>query len=100
MLPSQYLEKGWIQGNFAINKSGLPVSSNSDGACAWCLSGALNASYHDGTLDRNIATIFCSMIVEKTDNDFVDWNDNKDRTQQQVIDLAKEIEQELGLSVT
>ncbi len=100
MLPSQYLEKGWTQRNYAINKSGLPVSLHRDGACAWCLSGALNASHRDGTLTRYDIVKIYSIITEKIYEDPMLWNDDANRTQEEVVNIIKEIEQELGLVVT
>ncbi len=99
MLPSQYLEIGWTQGNYAIDELGLEVPLNSNKACAWCLAGAISASYHDGTLDKNIVIKFNRAIFETIDQDFSTWNDNENRTQQEIIDLVKEVEQELSLFV-
>ena len=53
MLPSEYVKKGWCQGQNAIDTYGNPVdieSANCD-AVAWCMMGAIDAANVDGTLE-------------------------------------------------
>ncbi len=99
MLPSQYLEKGWAQHSEAVNNKGKPVRFFDTNACAWCITGAIYASVRcSKSIDETIEQTIFVTIFEKLQCNVVMWNDYIASSQQQAIDLMKDIEKELNLS--
>ncbi len=90
MLPSEYLEQGWCQGNYA-NTGGNPESGK---AISWCLSGAAWKAF--GYNDQRRLR-FQDAIMELVGYSFTTWNDDPDRTQEEVVAVAKLAEIKLGL---
>ena len=46
MKPSDYIEKGWTQGTYAIDELGNDVGTTGKGvAVAWCAMGAIHEAY-------------------------------------------------------
>ena len=43
----QYLDRGWTQGDDAIDEKGKPVPPRSPEACSWCAIGAISAAMGD-----------------------------------------------------
>ncbi len=97
MLPSQYLEKGWTQGSFAIDINGALVSVRSTNAVCWCLTGAIEASYRHLNYNEIIIYSITEEIKKITGAKTVIWNDTKGRTQEEVVKLMKQVESNLGL---
>lgn len=97
MLPSQYLEKGWTQDYFAVNIDGKLVDECSDDAVCWCLSGAIEASYRHFNYKSETIYSITEEIEKITGTDVVKWNDVKGRTQEEAVQLMKQVELNLGL---
>ena len=85
---------GWVQNAFAIDASGVPVLPEDSEAIAWCISGAIRAS----SVRLNVPWEFPRgrHAFEYTDQVLELWgdpraiycfNDDKGRTQQEVIEL-------------
>jgi hypothetical protein len=95
------LKKGWTQKVFARDASGDPESQHSKAAVCWCLTGALsraseykNISYENYVSVRQLLEEF---IHAETDTwwTMTTWNDQKGRTQQEVIDLVDKAYREI-----
>lgn len=98
MKPSEYIEKGWCQGCFAIDSEGKHVLPDNPSAVAWCLIGATARSVADGTLSSEeeveiYRAIFMSGISRC--QGFIEWNDAPGRTKEEVLALLKEVERKV-----
>lgn len=98
-----FIEKGWCQGSFAYDDEGAPCMATSSRACAWCLTGALTAAARQivGENARSFddsATVYYNkwktesylrtlLPADKGSNRVAIWNDEKHRTQEQVLEL-------------
>ena len=84
-------EGRWTQRVFARNCVGLPINPESPSATCWCLQGAIQRIAGEngsiGTL-TTIAYAVSAQIPTKEASISV-WNDRHDRTQQQVVTVAK-----------
>jgi hypothetical protein len=94
--PSDYIRKGWTQGALAQDADGVYVYSTDPNACKWCLIGAIDASF--GTVDKWQPAMDAAQkaIAELTGKNIGNislsrWNDDCDRTQEEVIKLLEGI---------
>ena len=97
MLPSQYLEKGWTKKVLAITNTSKSTMPDDPDASAWCMHGALIASYKSGTITeleqkRIRWKLWCKTLIRLDA-----WNDYCASSQKEVITLMKEVEEELNL---
>ena len=79
----------WIQGEFAVDASGHPVSEISPTACKWCLSGAVYHCYPSDPLCTEVRSKLKSHLSPGP-NQYVNlasWNDSPDTTWEMVKDL-------------
>lgn len=85
-LPSEYLEEGWCQGRAYVIREdeGLPDMN--------CFIGAVSAA-----LEPKIVHRFLCLADEMVGRNVVNWNDMLERTQVEVIALARMIEVKLGM---
>ena len=98
--PSVYLTRGWCQEAF---------EKVVDGKDCYCFLGAVNKSYqriHEFELGKSQAeykTVAYDILNERgritfpSRNSITEWQDRPERTQQEVIDLALEVEERIGL---
>lgn len=96
MLPSQYLEKGWTQGTFARDKDGNPVNEYNSSALCWCASGAISAAF-PMSYEIDLAVKLTKEIEKITKTKIVLWNDDEDRTHEEVIYIVREAEKILNI---
>lgn len=97
MLPSQYIEKGWIQHDYCLDIRNNPVGSKSSIATKWCLIAALNRSYFEKYITKEQQYNYYELLKSKTQTRPDLWNDMPVRAKQQVISIMKIIEEELNL---
>ncbi len=96
MLPSDYISMGWCQFNFAEDIDKNLVDATSPKAVAWCALGAISVLgqedlilYHD--YRKELRKVIPGWISE--------WNDAKDRTKNEIIDVFKQVERNLALNI-
>ncbi len=101
LLPSELLERGWTRGAmFHIGVDGTKVR--------YCLAGAADeyepGNFRDGANFQDCflaeaATILMDQgeYIPNVVASLVSWNDRPERTQEEVVALAKEVEARLGL---
>lgn len=95
LLPSELLERGWIQGDM-FREVGTEVS--------YCLAGAAE-EYQRGKVFQDLFLREAQIILIERGNiksldmpgSAISWNDTQGRTQEEVVALAKEVEARLGL---
>lgn len=80
-----FIERGWIQGNYAKTADGTACNIWSEEACSWCLLGAINAAYFLTDLKTHSWVTF--KISTLTTIGIATWNDTPGRSQQEVLDL-------------
>ena len=81
------IEKGWTQKMAARNRAGQRTNSSSLEACQWCIMGALwkVIGGHDDSL-------YVQALKDKLGGvDPSIWNDEKDRTQSDILQLLDEM---------
>lgn len=87
MKASEYVRKGWTQGEYARNSDGKYVLWSDPTAVCWCLDGALMAAYPG---------VGYSLAINKLRDvapfNIIVWNDAPDRTKQEVIELLERAE--------
>ena len=94
MKPSEYIEKGWTQGEIARNESGYCVPASDPDAVCWCAVGAIGAAYpidktmHPDYLEArdSIRRVLSESGVECS---ISEWNDDPRRTKEEVLDLFR-----------
>jgi hypothetical protein len=77
-------EKDWCQGDYARNAFGHGVEVNDPRACSFCAVGLLVAT---GTCDLNYPK-----LKEHLGMRVVDWNDDPERTKEEVLAVLKELD--------
>ena len=85
----------WIQGVYAQDLNGNPVSSQSPEACRFCLVGGLNNSSHKIHPKYNFNAIQVRQRIEQTAGlgkyisagSLEGWNDHEERTHTEVLEL-------------
>lgn len=80
------LAKGWCQGHYAVDSSGVPVHPYNKAACAFCIHGACEKVL--GKDERKVLTPLRSALGEFT---LAEWNDRPDRTQAEVLALFDKV---------
>lgn len=84
----QRIERGWCQGEYALDSFGLPVLAASANAVCWCLLGAMIAAgearytFHRGAWD------FLMQALPEPNE--MCWNDNPTTTKADVIAVLDE----------
>lgn len=102
MLPSELLKRGWCQGFGAVDKNGSEVVSTSEEAHLYCMAGALSASQiryrRISPSKRNaIATYLDNFAEELGYQNYIEYNDDISRTEEEIIVLMKKAEQYAGI---
>ena len=98
LTPSQLLEIGWKAGINAVNEFNIPVSTTNDYAVAWSIHGAMTAVYHRQTFNPDTDEKLWIEIKHLLDNgDMLDWELTGGRTQQEVVELMQQAEQNIGM---
>ena len=99
MKPSQYLRKGWVRNNLAVNRIGDAVEPYDKKACRWCILGSLDASYHNGGIasdTRNEIEEELLCELKPMGYEYIeDYNDDENRKQYEVIELMSKIENKI-----
>lgn len=97
----ELISKGWTQNTYARDKDGEPTPSsrNEDKAVCWCLFGALiKADLKMMNEDDYSPHFFIKYLEEfesKLGEDIPRWNDDPQRTQQDVLNLLDNLISEL-----
>lgn len=95
MKPSDYLKKGWCQLAPARDAEGRNVLATGNEPVAWCISEAIWKAFGPDECTRSA---FHSLCEEVIDHGYLTcWNDQRGRTQAEVVALAEEIERRMGL---
>ena len=99
------IEQGWVQSMFAVNDKRESCASMDEKACAWCLTGAIDAVafYADkrgfsefgilsSQLTHDVHKALCSLnddFYEFSDAecDLIDFNDSEDTDKDAVLDI-------------
>ena len=99
------IEQGWVQSMFAVKDDGESCTAQDDQACAWCLTGAIDAVAWKAALETNDAFgIWSSQLTQDVhhalcamDDDFhefsdaecdlIDFNDSEDTDKDMVLDI-------------
>ncbi len=99
----------WVQGAYAIDADGDKTATNSESACGFCTLGAIQRVYplvikHPYNLTRPETTRLAMYLAShnigchdpdmnaKNPEHIVAWNDNPDRTKDEVISLLKQLD--------
>lgn len=101
MLPSQLLEQGWCQTHGAMDQNGNATYMGAPEAVRWCFVGAPAQIFG---MDDIVTTEFWRTGQEILEGlgeitSMPQWNDNPNRTQAEVVALAKLVEIKMGLRV-
>ena len=87
MLPSEYIEKGLCKYFSALTKDGRVTNPGYPNATQWSMTGAVGA-FTQAYLDE---------LQRVLGKDIEGWNNTYDRTLGEVLDVMKEVEENLGL---
>lgn len=85
-------EGAWVRREYAVTRSGYPISVLSDKACRFCGVGAIMRATETGNarlLLRKIAGL-PALLGFGSLSSFYDWNDVKSRTQAEVVAALRE----------
>lgn len=86
MKASEYIENGWCQHGWALDKKGENVGWRNKKAKAWCLHGAIKRSMHEGGKDFKE----CPELVDiEYKVGLIEWNDAEGMTKRRVLNLLK-----------
>ena len=96
----ELLEKpeNWTQRANARDANGRDISSYHPDAVCWCLFGAVNKCYGITPERQNVEVkLIHSLQVAPTQErrgygSYIVWNDAKERTHQEVLDLCRELD--------
>lgn len=80
------IAQGWVQCFSAIDHSGAMVNPDSHKAVAWCTVGAVEATTPWGSA-RLMSLKLLAIAAEIGEGFIMDWNDNRHRTQAQVLKM-------------
>lgn len=88
----ELIQKGWTQKALARNEGGWTVSPTHEGACTWCIEGALFKAKWDLFPDKEDEHLdpMASRLVAFFRAPISEWNDQEDRTQSEVVEAMKE----------
>ena len=78
----------WTQHTTARNTDGIVCNAWDPEAASWCLAGAAEACYPE----REKGDSVFGRIAQACGEHIVDWNDNKARTYQEVIELCRKLD--------
>ncbi len=89
----ELIKQGWIQQHFARNAVGDVVASTSSNATCFCLVGALNRVTERDEPSRAVIknALRQKAFPEGNDVTLTEWNDEKDRTQNEVVQLLESV---------
>jgi hypothetical protein len=87
MTPSDFIRRGWTQGDFARDHNGNSVHFSSPNAVCWCAVGAVKACY------RGAGQYDAMQLLRNTINrQYIDhWNDDRRRTKRSVLKVFESI---------
>ncbi len=79
-------KKGWCQNQFAKDKKGCSVAIGSKEAASFCVQGALlKAGVNNLKFDTSLKVY--NVLNQLVPEGYIEWNDEKGRTKEEVIDL-------------
>jgi hypothetical protein len=87
--PSDYIRRGWCQNASAQDDQGRLCDATSSLAQQWCLVGSVRAAYPEDAVRRN--KVFDKLFCQAKTYGLSSWNDNPDRTQQEVLAVLEAI---------
>ena len=97
MLPSKYIEQGWTQDTFARDENDNETPMYSSKATKWCFVSAVKKAYFDSSLTNTQLFKYLQLTEELTETKPDIYNDDPERTQKEVVELMKTIEQKINL---
>ena len=98
LTPSQFLQIGWKQGINAVNEFDTEVSYTDDYAVAWSMHGAISATYHRQAFSPETdEALFVEIKHLLNNGDMLDWEMTGGRTQEEVVELMRQAEQNIGI---
>lgn len=80
-------EGAWTQGAWARDDTQRSVDLNDEGACSWCLMGALGRVHGSFPVPGEIIAKLRGIAAYPFNESAVDWNDTDGRTQSEVVRL-------------
>jgi hypothetical protein len=80
-----FIERGWVQGTFAVNDADEPVDPTDPGAIAWCVYGAILAAREELGLTWVRAAWIAVATTVECRGALGDWNDSLIRTKPDVL---------------
>jgi hypothetical protein len=95
---AKYVEKGWCQQVAAMNLRGATVCSTSPEACRWCVIGAISRaaaeckrpeSFQPVGVLQDMTVVAVMNQIEREWGSLTHWNDDKERTQEEVVALLR-----------
>lgn len=99
MRPSDYIARGWTQGNYAIELWGRGVGFAHPRAIKWCVFGALLVAHRKGGITgleyRELDGSLHRRVREMGQTSYSVWQDAKGRTKREVLDLMRDAEKEV-----
>lgn len=85
----------WTKGDSAKSVTGMPVNPTSPLAACWCLSGAVEKIADDAVEYRRALINLVRLATRRRGANFVfTWNDARERTHAEVMQLLEEVKQE------
>ena len=89
MKPSEFVRKGWTRKAYARNEKRLDVPVEDSTAVTWCSLGAINASFGPDVVEAGEFKLF---VEESIGRILTIWNDEDERTQDEVIEVLETAE--------
>jgi hypothetical protein len=82
----------WCQWHFAVNASGMSVSSLSHDACRWCTSGGINFCYSDSNDRTKMYQKVVDVLQKRGFMAVADFNDNPNTKHKDILNLLKKLD--------
>lgn len=98
MKPSDYIKRGWCQGEYARDANGRAVPAQDSRACQWCIDGAIYAADLHVSVAESLRAAFCAALgLSYSIRQPILWNDMPERTQEEAIAVLEAAERLAGL---
>lgn len=83
-------ESKWATRAYARTNSTMSCAPKEESACSWCVLGAMEKCYYNGTLAKDYIDAVAKL--RNRVGNIAQWNDAKERTYEEVIALLKELD--------
>lgn len=84
------IANGWTQRRMAENAARAPRLASAIDACHFCMVGALSRAADDAGIDSGDLLTARGFLEARVPGHIVDWNDDPERTQDEVIEVFDE----------